>query len=39
MLPQGLEPVGNSTDDFIELIREDTKRWAKVIELANIELQ
>ena len=39
MLPQGLEPVGNSPDAFAELIREDTKRWAKVIELANIEPQ
>jgi tripartite-type tricarboxylate transporter receptor subunit TctC len=37
MLPQGLEPVGNSPEAFVELIREDTKRWAKVIELADIK--
>ena len=37
MMPQGLEPVGSSPEAFAELIREDTKQWAKVIELANIE--
>ena len=37
MLPQGLEPVGNSPEAFAELIREDTKLWAKVIELADIK--
>jgi tripartite-type tricarboxylate transporter receptor subunit TctC len=37
MLPQGLEPAGNSPDAFAALIREDATRWAKVIELAGIK--
>ena len=37
MLPQGLEPAGGSPGAFVELIREDAKRWAKVIELADIK--
>jgi tripartite-type tricarboxylate transporter receptor subunit TctC len=37
MLPQGLEPAGNSPQAFAELIAEDTRRWAKVIELAGIK--
>jgi tripartite-type tricarboxylate transporter receptor subunit TctC len=36
MLPQGLDPAGTSPAAFAELIREDAKRWAKVIELAGI---
>jgi tripartite-type tricarboxylate transporter receptor subunit TctC len=37
MIPQGLEPAGNSPDAFAALIREDATRWAKVIELAGIK--
>jgi tripartite-type tricarboxylate transporter receptor subunit TctC len=37
MLPQGLEPAGNSPEAFAALIREDAMRWAKVIELAGIK--
>jgi tripartite-type tricarboxylate transporter receptor subunit TctC len=36
MLPQGLDPAGTNPAAFAELIREDAKRWAKVIELAGI---
>lgn len=39
MAPQGLDPVGGTPEAFAELIREDTKRWAKVIELAGIKPQ
>jgi tripartite-type tricarboxylate transporter receptor subunit TctC len=37
MLPQGLDPVGNSPEAFAALIREDARRWAKVIELTDIK--
>jgi tripartite-type tricarboxylate transporter receptor subunit TctC len=37
MLPQGLEPAGDSPQAFAALIREDAGRWAKVIELAGIK--
>jgi tripartite-type tricarboxylate transporter receptor subunit TctC len=37
MLPQGLDPAGNSPEAFAALIREDARRWAKVIELTDIK--
>jgi tripartite-type tricarboxylate transporter receptor subunit TctC len=37
MLPQGLDPAGNSPEAFAALIREDAGRWAKVIELTDIK--
>jgi tripartite-type tricarboxylate transporter receptor subunit TctC len=37
MLPQGLEPAGNSPEAFAALIVEDTRRWASVIALAGIK--
>ena len=36
MTSQGLEPVGSTPAAFAELIREDGKQWAKVIDLAGI---
>src|SRR6476659_2343731 len=36
MLPQGLDPAGTSPAEFAELIRDDAKRWANVLELAGI---
>jgi tripartite-type tricarboxylate transporter receptor subunit TctC len=37
MLPQGLDPAGSSAAAFADLIREDAKRWAKVVELTDIK--
>jgi tripartite-type tricarboxylate transporter receptor subunit TctC len=37
MLPQGLEPAGDSPQAFAVLIREDVLRWGRVIELAGIK--
>ena len=36
MISQGLEPYDSSQQAFADLIREDTKRWQKVVELAKI---
>jgi tripartite-type tricarboxylate transporter receptor subunit TctC len=35
----GLEPGGNTPDQFAEVIREDTARWAKVVRAANIRAE
>jgi tripartite-type tricarboxylate transporter receptor subunit TctC len=35
----GLEPVGSTPDQFAEVIREDTGRWAKVVRAANIRAE
>jgi tripartite-type tricarboxylate transporter receptor subunit TctC len=37
MISQGLEPYDSSQDAFARLIREDTKHWEKVVELAKIK--
>jgi tripartite-type tricarboxylate transporter receptor subunit TctC len=37
MAPLGLDPVGGTPEAFAELIRDDTKRWANVIEQAGIK--
>jgi tripartite-type tricarboxylate transporter receptor subunit TctC len=37
MLPQGLDPAGSSAAAFSDLIREDAKRWARVVELTDIK--
>jgi len=34
MISQGLEPYDSSQEAFAKLIREDTKQWQQVIELA-----
>jgi tripartite-type tricarboxylate transporter receptor subunit TctC len=39
MAPIGLDPVGGSSESFAALIREDTTRWAKVIEQAGIRAE
>ena len=35
----GIEPVGNTPDQFAAEIREDIKRWAKVVKAANIRAE
>ena len=35
----GLEAVGSTPDQFAEVIREDTARWAKVVRAANIRAE
>ena len=35
----GAEPVGGTIDDFKQRIRQETERWAKVIQFANIKAQ
>ncbi len=35
----GIEPVGNSPDQFTEQIRADLERWEKVVKAANIRLE
>ncbi len=37
MISQGLEPYDSSQEAFAKLIREDTKQWEKVVELAKIK--
>jgi tripartite-type tricarboxylate transporter receptor subunit TctC len=37
MISQGLEPHSSSPEAFAKLIREDTKHWEKVVELAKIK--
>lgn len=37
MISQGLEPYNTSQQAFADLIREDTKRWQTVVELAKIK--
>lgn len=37
MQPQGLEPVGNSGEEFAAIVRADTLRWAKVIKAADVQ--
>jgi len=34
---QGLEPIGNSPDEFAAIIRRETPTWAKVIKDAGIQ--
>jgi tripartite-type tricarboxylate transporter receptor subunit TctC len=36
MISQGLEPYDSSQEAFAKLIREDTKHWQKVVDLAKI---
>jgi tripartite-type tricarboxylate transporter receptor subunit TctC len=36
MIAQGLEPYDSSQEAFAKLIREDTKHWQKVFDLAKI---
>jgi len=35
----GIEPVGNSSEQFGEQIRADLARWEKVVKAANIRLE
>jgi tripartite-type tricarboxylate transporter receptor subunit TctC len=35
----GLDPVGNSPDEFAAQIRDDTARWAKVVRIANVRAE
>jgi tripartite-type tricarboxylate transporter receptor subunit TctC len=32
------EPVGNTPDQMAEIIRKDTERWSRVIQVANVQL-
>jgi tripartite-type tricarboxylate transporter receptor subunit TctC len=34
----GVEPVGNTPEEFTVQVREDLARWAKVVEAAKIKL-
>jgi tripartite-type tricarboxylate transporter receptor subunit TctC len=35
----GIEPVGNTPDQFAAEIKEDITRWAKVVKAANIRAE
>ena len=35
----GLEPIGNTSDQFAAEIREDTARWGKVARTANVRAE
>jgi tripartite-type tricarboxylate transporter receptor subunit TctC len=36
-LASGIEPVGNTPDQFAAEIRDDIAKWAKVVKAANIK--
>lgn len=38
-ISNGLDPVGNSPDEFSAQIRDDTARWAKVVRIANVRAE
>ena len=35
----GIEPVGNTPEQFGEQVRDDLARWAKVVKAANVKLE
>jgi tripartite-type tricarboxylate transporter receptor subunit TctC len=39
MFDLGLDPVGGSAESFVEFVKEDIARWAKVIKEANVKAE
>jgi tripartite-type tricarboxylate transporter receptor subunit TctC len=37
--PLGIEPVGNSSDEFAEIMTSDIARWTAVAKAANIKIE
>ena len=35
----GIEPVGNSPEQFSQFLRDEVAKWAKVIRAANVKIE
>jgi len=36
---QGVELIGNTPEEFAQVLRDETKRWASVVKAGNIRLE